>query len=254
MPGLSRLSSIRKGPPMSKRDKTREAQELEAASARILGRHVSREKGILLLTATVLACVAPMVLGLRLWDELPAVIETGLVDANGRDDSLPRWALVFMVPGLFTLLDLITHVQFLIHQKKNKVPPKQIRFFGRWGWPLVALVCCAVAMPRCAGRGEIVAPLLTSWALGLLMMLLGGQFLDCPRDARIALRFPECTASEEVWRAVHRFSGALWLAMGLLVIYSAAMAKGASLLAAAPVAAAVLAPLVYAKALGQRAD
>ena len=53
---------------------------------------------------------------------------------------------------------------------------------------------------------------------------------------------------------MHRFSGALWLAMGLLVIYSAAMAKGASLLAAAPVAAAVLAPLVYAKALGQRAD
>jgi hypothetical protein len=45
-----------------------------------------------------------MLLGLRLWELIPPVVQTGLVSAEGLDDSMPRAVLVFGVPGLFCLL------------------------------------------------------------------------------------------------------------------------------------------------------
>ena len=56
---------------MSKRQKkTAEERQVEIESARIFGKHVSREKGYLLLAVTLVACALPMVLGVRMWDQI----------------------------------------------------------------------------------------------------------------------------------------------------------------------------------------
>ena len=62
-------------------------RDVEIQGAKMFGKHVSKEKGKLLLLMTVLACAAPVLLGLRLWDAIPELYETGLIGTNGEDDS-----------------------------------------------------------------------------------------------------------------------------------------------------------------------
>ena len=41
-----------------------------------------------------------MILGVRYWDQIPEIVETGLIGPGGKDDSLPRWAVAFLhCPG-----------------------------------------------------------------------------------------------------------------------------------------------------------
>lgn len=126
---------------MSKRQKkTAEERQVEIESARIFGKHVSREKGYLLLAVTLVACALPMVLGVRMWDQIPEIVPSGLIGANGEDDSLPRWVVVFGLSGLMCLLNLITHVQLMINQKRMTIPSPQVRLVGRWGFPVISVI------------------------------------------------------------------------------------------------------------------
>ena len=103
-----------------------------------LGKHVSSPKALTLLCVTTLACLCPMLLALRFWSAVPALIETGLIGANGQDDSLPRWALFFLIPGLFCLLNLICHGQLWLNQQRMTLPKPPVRIFGRWFFPVIS--------------------------------------------------------------------------------------------------------------------
>ena len=58
---------------MSNRKK-REAlpRDLEIRGAEIFGKHLSPEKQRALLIVTLTACALPMILGVRMWDRIPA--------------------------------------------------------------------------------------------------------------------------------------------------------------------------------------
>lgn len=63
---------------MSKRQKkTAQERQVEVESARIFGKHVSREKAYLLLVVTLVACALPMVMGVRMWDQIPEIVPSG---------------------------------------------------------------------------------------------------------------------------------------------------------------------------------
>ena len=230
---------------MAKQKQTKEQRELEKQSAAVLGRHVSEEKGTLLLVFTALACLAPVALGLRLWNDIPLIVETGLIGLNGEDDSMPRWAFVFLLPGLFCALDIINHVQLRRFQQREKVPPRYTRLMGRWGFPIVGLALCAWAIPSGAGQGVLAGTLLPLWGVGLLLMFAGGHFIDCPRDARFTLGGLPGTDDPAAWRDVHRFAGLCCLTAGALLLYDAAIAPSFPVSAALVLLAAAL-PVPYA--------
>lgn len=231
---------------MSKRQKkTAEEWQVEIESARIFGKHVSREKGYLLLAVTLVACALPMVLGVRMWDQIPEIVPSGLIGANGEDDSLPRWVVVFGLPGLMCLLDLITHVQLMINQKRMTMPSPQVRLLGRWGFPIISVIFCSGMIMEASGA-EKVLPLtfVTPCILGLALLILGGHMWDCPKDARVALRFSFCL-SDAAWRSVHRFAGWLWLAVGLLLIAQSMITATSTPVIAVVVLLALMAPAAY---------
>ena len=236
---------------MGKKQQTKEQRELERQSAALLGHHVPEGKGRLLLLFTALACLAPCALGVRLWEKSPPIVETGLIGLNGEDDSLPRWALVFLLPGLFFALDVINHVQLRRFQRLERVPPRYTRLMGRWGFPLVGRALCAWAIPSGAGEGALAGTLFPLWGAGLLLMLAGGHFLDCPRGARFSLGGLPGMDDPSVWRDVHRFAGLCSLAAGLLLLYDAALFPSFPAAAALIVLAGLLPP-AYARLRGRR--
>lgn len=217
-------------------------RQAEMDGARLFGRHVSRTKGRLLLAVTLAACALPVILGVRLWDEIPEIVPTGLIGADGKDDSLPRAAVVFGLPGLMCLLNLLAHIQLLLNQKRMTVPKPYVRLVGRWGFPIISVLFCGGMTLQSAGRAWDL-PFVAPCALGLLLLLLGSHMWDCPRDSRISLGFALAGRGGADWDAVHRAVGGIWLAAGLLAIAGAMTETPWAAVACG--AAALIAPAVY---------
>ena len=219
-------------------------REMEMESARMFGKHVTKEKALLLFVVTMLACAMPIQVGLRLWDQIPEIVETGLIGMDGKDDSLPRAAVVFLVPGLMCLLNLICHGQLWFNQKRMTLPNTPVRVLGRWGFPVISVLFCSGLMLESAGGG-LTLTFLTPCVLGLALLMLGGHMLDCPRDAKIALRFSFTEGNEQAWRDVHRFAGWLWSIGGLLVLEATMLTDGTNMVVPCFGLALLVVPVIY---------
>ena len=217
-------------------------REQERAASRLLGRHVSTAKALTLLIAALLCCASPMLLGLRLWEEIPPVVQTGLLGAEGLDDSMPRAVLVFGVPGLFCLLCTICHAQFWLHQRAETLPPTPVRLLGRWGLPVLSVLLCPLWMRSAAGR-ETGLRELAPCALALLLLLSGAHFFDCPRESKLAFHLRCIEYKAAAWRKTHRAAALSWMAAALLLLAVSFGAGRLGVLSAAATLLLLLLPL-----------
>lgn len=190
-------------------------QEQEAS--RTFGKHVSTPKAAVTLLLTLAACASPMLLGIHLWVRIPPVVETGLIGPGGQDDSLPRAVLVFGVPGLFCILNLICHGQLWFHQKAKKIPPTPVRLLGRWGIPILSVILSCWWILHAANEKMTEA-----WSIpcvfALILLLMGAHFFDCPRNTVVAFHLKPFERSTEIWNSVHRIAGVCWMLAGLQLL------------------------------------
>lgn len=216
------------------------AQQAEAA--RLFGKHVSKQKGLLLFAVTSIACLLPIILGIRFWEQIPEIVETGLIGTSGKDDSLPRAVLVFGIPGLMWLLNLICHAQLALYQRRMMVPPTPVRLIGRWGFPILSTLFASGAILEGAGL-SFTAPFAVSCISGLFLLLLGSHVLGCSKDTAVALHLPFIEKSDTVWNTTHRIAGVVWLIAGLLLLLYAMFTLRYSAVTATFLLLVLLAPL-----------
>lgn len=233
-----------------KNRQTAAEREVEAAGAKLFGRQVSKEKARALLIVTLIACALPMILGARLWNDIPEIVSSGLIGSNGHDDSIPRWVVAYGLPGFMCLMDLIAHGQLMVNQKRMTIPKPAVRLMGRWGFSVISVLFCSGMILQSSG-GNLTLPFVTPCVLGLLLMMLGGHMWDCPRDARIALRFSSTEHSAAAWKAVHLFASRIWMAAGLLVIAGVMVTSTSTVFTAVLIVAALLTPMAYAARRGE---
>ena len=229
-----------------RKKKTPEQMEFDAQSAKLFGKHASKSKRTALLIATLLACATPMLLGARMWNQIPEIVPSGLIGANGEDDSIPRWMVAFGLSALMCLLNFLSHIQLARFQKKSTLPPMQFRLVGRWGFPILSVIFCAGMIRQAVGAPALPLGAVAHSGLGLLLMLLGSHMLDCPQDAFIALRFSAIRDNEETWKSVHQMAGYCWLAAGLAVIVLSMISQAISPLTAVLVILSMAIPVIYA--------
>ncbi|MGN0981790.1 MAG: SdpI family protein [Candidatus Limivicinus sp.] len=198
-------------------------REQEILASRHFGHHVSKEKAAVLFAAALLFCACPILIGLRLYGQIPEIVETGLIGVDGRDDSLPRWALVFAIPGLMCVFTIICHVQLILNQRLLRVPSTPIRILGRWTIPVISLFFCSWAIS--SGAGETLSRrFYLSCVLASLLTLLGSHLYDCGKDKKLALRLKFTEASDRAWKGTHRLVGLCWMLAGLLIPVSLMLA------------------------------
>ena len=222
-------------------------RDVEIRGAKIFGKHVSEEKGRVLLIMTLLACAAPMLQGLRLWDAIPEIYETGLIGANGEDDSLPRWAVVFLIPGLMCLLNFLCHNQLRMSQKKMVLPKAHFRLVGRWGFPIISVLFAGGLVREAAGLQALAMTYLTPCVLGLGLMILGAQMYECKEGALISLNFSFLQNNPILRKEVHQFAAWAWLVVGLGTIILAQISDLSGMIACAVVLVALLLPWLYGR-------
>lgn len=215
-------------------------------SAKKFGKHVSPEKQRLLLAVTLLACAMPVVLGNRLWDQIPEWVLSGLTNQAGKDDSIPRWMVAVGLPALMCLLEGIAHFMLRMYQKQMTLPPRFNRLMGRWSFPVISVLFCGMFILKSAGEPVSLA-FAVPCLLGLALLMLGAHLWDCPMDAKVALRFGGLAENRTRWQRVHRVSGCVWMAAGLLILLETMLLGQYGPLLAAAVLAAILVPLIYSK-------
>ncbi|MBR4472767.1 MAG: SdpI family protein [Oscillospiraceae bacterium] len=191
--------------------------ELERAASERFGKHVSPQKALVTLIFSLLTAASPMLLGLRLWDRIPSLVETGLIGPGGTDDSMPRAVLVFGVPGLFCVLNAICHGQLWLHQKASRVPPSSVRLLGRWSIPVISVLLSSFWIALAAGEHPDLSFYLPC-ALALLLILLGAHFFDCSRESKLAFHLSRIEHWEGPWRKTHRLAGVCWMLAGLQIL------------------------------------
>ena len=195
-------------------------REQEIVASKIFGRHVDQKKAILLFVGALILAACPMIMGARLYDRIPEIVETGLVSVTGEDDSLPRWALVFLLPGIFTLGTIICHAQLWICQKKQKLPPTTVRLLGRWTVAVISVFFSSWAISRGADfplSGMFYIYLL----LACILLIAGGHFYGCSKDAAVAIRSDFTKLRDRNWNAVHNSVGLCCFAAGIIICFAA---------------------------------
>lgn len=222
-------------------------RDIEIQGAKHFGMHASKEKRRLLLVVTLIACAAPMLMGLRLWDAIPEVYETGLVTAEGKDDSLPRWAIVFVIPGLMCLLNFLCHNQLRMSQARMVLPKTYFRLVGRWGFPVISVLFVGGFIRETAALRPLAMTYLVPAVLGLGLMLLGSHMYECKEGSFVSLDFAFLHGDSALWQDVHRFASRLWLAVGLVVVLLAQMSETVGMAASVAVFLALPVPYLYGR-------
>lgn|GEM_PF-4406399 len=228
---------------------------LREAMLPVRGKHAPRDKIFLLLPVTEAVCLLPILLGVRLWERIPEIVITGIVNARGEDDSIPRAVLVFGLPCLAALLNLICHIQLYRHQRAKTFPPGFVSLSGRWGMPILSVFVFSAFMLRAAGA-PVEQRFVISCAAGTALLLLGGRILSFTgggiaapaADARGAA---PGTGTPQPKRLMGKdfffWAGALYLLLGMGILGAAIGAGKPQPAGSVALAAAAAGPVLFVR-------
>lgn len=160
----------------------------------------------------------PSVLGLIFWDRLPDVFTTHF-GADGNADGFGSKA--FAVIGI-PLIILALHwvcVFFTMKDPKNKNQNNKVFGMVLWITPFISLFSNAVMYLASSGA-EINMMSLMLCFLGVMFIGLGNYLPKCKQNSTIGIKLPWTLNNEENWNKTHRFGGKVWVAGGMLLMFS----------------------------------
>ena len=181
----------------------------------------------------------PLAAGLLLWERLPERMAIHWNIYGEPDGWAGRAVAVLLLPLVLLLLQGLSQ---LLSRREEGRTAAALRL---WIIPVLSLVCgavtyCPVFFPEMKPDG--LMPLL----LGLLFAILGNFLPKLPRSRTLGIKIKWTLESDENWYATHRFTGWLWSAGGMLMIFCALLPKKLLPAALLPlVLAMILLPVLY---------
>ncbi|MGI6029251.1 MAG: SdpI family protein [Candidatus Heteroscillospira sp.] len=173
----------------------------------------STTKNMILTTAVALL---PIILGLSIYDRLPAQVPTHWNFSGEIDSYSSRAFAVFGMPVFLAAMSLF--VQFMLeHDPKKSNMPGVMKAISRWLCPLLSIVIVPITLFTALGYNIPVA-LVICLAVGLIFIIIGNYLPKCRQSYTMGIRLPWTLSSEENWNRTHRMAGKLWVLGGFLFI------------------------------------
>jgi uncharacterized membrane protein len=169
-----------------------------------------------LLVVTSVVIALPILIGVILWDRLPARMPTHWNATGEVDGWSSKPFAVFGLPGILLALHWLCVLGTAADPKKRNHSEKLLHLV-LWIIQALSVVLGAVTYLTALGqpvRIEVLLPLLT----GLLFTIIGNYMPKCKQNYTIGIKIPWTLESEENWNRTHRFAGRLWFLGGLLII------------------------------------
>lgn len=171
------------------------------------------------LIISTIIILLPILIGVLLWDKLPDIFTTHW-DVNGQPDGWSsKTFAIFFVPVFLAAMQLLCVWITEKDNRKREQSPK-----------IMNLIFCIMPVLSLLVNGMVYATALGKiwdWAalmpivLGLLFAIIGNYMPKCTRNNTIGIKVIWTLNNEENWNATHRFAGKVWVASGLLTIFTA---------------------------------
>ena len=210
---------------------------------------LKQNKGKLILSSILV--LSPMVVGLVLWDRLPALMATHW----GADGAVDGWSgrgfAVFGMPLMMLAVHLLCLCLTMLDKGNWKQNPKAMGILF-WIFPVISWVGCLTMYSAAMGmefRGVMLVPIL----VGVLFVVMGNYLPKVRPNWTFGVKLPWTFGNEENWVKTHRFTGKVWVVTGLCLLFACFLPGDAgvvvTLLALLP---AVLLPTLYSYCLYRR--
>ncbi|WP_459503517.1 SdpI family protein [Bacillus sp. C1] len=156
------------------------------------------------------------------WPYLPDTIATHF-SGNGADGfsskSSGMLSMVGIMIGLYIFLNIIQKID---PKKENyKKFPKGLMMINNG--VLVVLFIGNIGIIANGLGYNLFINRVPELIVGILFLLIGNYLPQCKPNFFVGIRTPWTLSNEEVWRKTHRFSGKVFVVLGLIMMISIAM-------------------------------
>lgn len=190
---------------------------------------------------TTVLCLLPILLGLILYSRLPQEIPIHWNSQGEIDNTAAKPLVVFGMPILMAVLNLVLHVTTQ-HDPKKANFSRTLQQIGYWTCPVISLLTISLSLFTALGYAIDVSFWVPA-GVGLLLIVVGNYLPKCRQSYTIGIKLPWTLHSEENWNKTHRIGGYVWMIGGLLFFLNAFI--GSSILATGIILLIVLLPTGY---------
>lgn len=178
---------------------------------------IKKHKKTIIITSIL--TLAPMLVGIILWDKLPAEIPTHFGINNTPDGYSSKAFAVFGLPLFMLAMHIICILATKVDPKMSGINDKVFTLV-LYIIPAVSLLICAMIYPVALGK-EMRIGLFAMLFMGLLFTVTGNYLPKCKPSYTVGIKLPWTLDDSENWTKTHALAGKLWVAGGLLIIATA---------------------------------
>lgn len=173
----------------------------------------------MILTSVII--LAPIVVGLILWDRLPAQMATHF-DANGvADDWSPKEFAVFGLPLLLLAVHWFCMAFTSVDPKKQNFSDKIITLM-MWLCPVISIAGNGATYLYALDNTVNTVPM-ALLLVGCIFLVIGNYMPKMKQSYTIGIKIPWALNSEENWNRTHRLGGRTFMLAGILTIIAGFM-------------------------------
>lgn len=176
------------------------------------------KKNLKTLIITSVITLLPIIAGLILWDKLPERVPTHFGISGEADGFTPKAFAVFGLPLFLLAVHWVCTIVTSVDPKKQNIDGKPLTLVF-WICPTLSLLVNSIIYAF-AMNIKLDISMIMSLFFGVLFVIIGNYLPKCKQNYSLGIKIPWTLNSEENWNYTHRISGKLWVAGGIIIIFT----------------------------------
>ena len=203
---------------------------------------IKQNKWKLILSSLLI--LLPVLFGFCIRDHLPGQIATHWVPDGTADGFSSPLTAILLMPFFLLLLHWIGILVTFRDNRKNE-QNKTVLGMVFWICPVISLFTNGFMYAIAFGM-EMHMGMFILLTMGVTFLVIGNYLPKCRQNRTIGIKISWTLANEENWNATHRFSGKVYVIIGILTLAAAFLpVKALPWVSPALILPAVLIPVLY---------
>lgn len=210
---------------------------------------MKKNEEIKTLVMSFLLILAPILVGILLWDKLPAQIATHFTLHDSRPNGWSSKIMtIYGIPLMMTALQLFVVIFVKLDKSRKNIDPKILKVVY-WLVPLVGFVVMLAIYGYSMGY-QMNSSISASILLGVVFVVLGNYLPKVKQNNVMGIRVSWTLNSRENWRKTNRLAGFVFVICGIIFFVNTLLQQEWLLVVCLIVA--VVVPLVYSYSLHRK--
>ncbi len=181
------------------------------------------KKNRVLIIITSIITLLPILIGILCWNQLPDTVATHFASDGTPNGWSSKIFAVLGIPAFIFAAHLLCALCTVIDPKHKNISPKMYQL-TLLICPVCSVVCCAAVLGYALElpiSDQLNSAFFIYLLLGVIFFLVGNYLPKCHQNYTVGIKLPWTLADENNWNLTHRFTGRLFVIVGILCILNA---------------------------------